>query len=370
MDEQETQSVEVESTEVNDADARREAALAALADIPAPEDDDSEVLTDPEEIADKALAQKAKEDPRARAMKVADDAIAEVLGADGKPVAETPTETQSSEFEERAQKLQKILERRDSQITQKQAAARQMAEQQAALQQQQAEIRAERERIDREKAYLSLLKRDPARAIKESGMRPEEFLLSLAEEDGPDAQLRKRLQEQEDQLSQLKQWREEQAQQREAYERRAAEERDQHARTTVVQAFTSLALNPEVSPHLASMYEDNPGALIFEGDQVAYQYRKETGQEIDLEDIVTLLEYRAQQRYNRVASKKHASTPSQAAPSVQTVTKPQTVAKPRTITAEVASERRMSTKDLMNLSDEERREHAIRVADAVQRKSK
>lgn len=372
MEENQSEVEQVETAEVSESDAddaRKAAALEALSQVE-PEDtsEESEPSTDPDEIADDVLGRKRREDPRQKAMDEADAAIAEEFGEghEPKPKVEVATGT---EFEEKAKKLQKLLERRDTQITQKQAAARDLAQQQAMLQQQQQQIQQERQRIEQERAYLDLLRKDPARAIRESGLRPEEFLLSLAEEDTPESRLRKRVQEQEDELARIRNWREQQEQERVNYLRKAQEEQQEHHRSTVLQQFTSLALNPEVSPHLASMYEDDPSALVFEGDKIAYQYRQETGQELGIDDIVTLLEYRAQQRYNRVAGKKRASEPSKAAPS-PVATKPQPVAKPRTITADVASERRLSPRDLLDLSDDERREHAIRVANAVQRKSK
>jgi hypothetical protein len=78
----------------------------------------------------------------------------------------------------------------------------------------------EKAEIQRERQALASLRKDPARAIRELGLNPEEYILQLAQEGTPEGQAAREKREMQEQIQEMKRWREEQAQaaQRQAYE--------------------------------------------------------------------------------------------------------------------------------------------------------
>lgn len=363
MTEQENLEV-VEAEDTESPEALRQRAIDAVNAIP--QDEERKPAETIDEVVDEVLEDRARKESRKKQAAEADEVAKAAIAGDEPADEPAKADEKPSAFAEKARRLQEILNKRDEQNRERQSAAKEMAAQRAAMERQAQEVAAERARIQQERAYIELLKKDPVRAIKESGLRPDEFLLSLTEEDTPDSRLRKQIQQQQEELQAMKRWREEQEQQRAEYERQSRMQMREQHRDTVLGQFTKMALDPDASPHLSAMYEDDVDALIFQGDKIAYQYRMEEGKEIPIEDIVLLLEYRAEQRYKRIEGKKSANK--QLPPS-----EPKTAAKSqpsRTITAEVASERKTGSRKLSaDSSDEERRAAAIRAVDELNKRN-
>lgn len=265
-----------------------------------------------------------------------------------------------AEDSEEAKAVKHVLKQREKLAKAKQQQNNEFQQQQQQLQQQWAQIQAENARIQREKERLLALKKDPARAVREAGWDPEEFILDLARDGTPEGQQARLLRELKEQQAQMLQWKEEQAQAQRQAQEQYQMQRMVQARQNIEKTFTDGAMNGEKYPHLAAFYKGREHALIAEGDLVAAQYREASGgNECSLEQIADYIEEQLAERANAWYESKSASK--KLANGAQEVAAPEGKGKPaqggsrgKALTGSVASERRALGRDLSDLDGEER----------------
>jgi hypothetical protein len=273
-------------------------------------------------------------------------------GADGKFVAkdEKKEPVTAPPVEEDEHALKRVLRER-KQIAERKAVQEQEFNQRAQqLRQYEAQIAAREQKLAQDARRMEALRKDPARAIKENGWDPEDFILTLAREGTPEGQAMRQQRALQEQLQELAAWKKSQEDQRAQQEERYKLQRERTYRQQVEQKFVSVALNEEKHPLLTEMYGEHQQALLAEADLVAEQYRHLTGKEASFEDVAEYLEERAGEWYNRVSKKR-----GQQAPSSGTKGKPtQGNATGTTLSPEGSSERRTQGTILKDLDGDER----------------
>jgi hypothetical protein len=215
----------------------------------------------------------------------------------------------------------------------------------------------ERERqLQSEAARIQALKTDPARAIKEAGWDPEDFILSLAQEGTPEGKVARLVREQQAKLAEVEQWRQEQYRaQQEAYQRAQLQEAS-HRRMSVEQEFRQLAFNEDKYPHMTSFYQGREQALIAEGDLIAAQFRHATGgREASLQDIADYIEEQLAERANSWYEKRSKKNKTQQDGSYELPGKPaRGGSRGKTLSSSGSSERRALPSRLEDLDGDER----------------
>ncbi len=251
--------------------------------------------------------------------------------------------------EEDAESLKNVLKQRKQLAAAKAQQSQQVSKELQELRQYKQQLDYERQEVQREKARIAALRTDPARAIKEAGWDPEEFILDLARQGTPEGAAARQQRELRDQLKELHDWKASQAKQ--AEEAQVAAQRRQQAnyRQHVEKTFVSLAMDEAKHPHLAGMYAGHEAGLLAEADVIAEQYRNLTGKEASFEDVAEYLEERSANWY------KTMSTKSQQAQAPVTRGKPtQGNGTGKTLSPEGGSERRSLGTMLADLDGEER----------------
>ncbi len=231
--------------------------------------------------------------------------------------------------------------------------------QQRQLYQMQQQYAQERAQLERERRNWQAIKSDPARAIREGGYDPEQFILDLAQEGTPEGQARRQQKEIQSQLAEIKAWREEQAQAQYRQQQQWQQQQVVQARQSAVKDFVSLGLNEEKYPHVANFYAGQERALVAFGDLAAEEYRNLSGgKEGSYADILDYIEDQLAERANTWYSKKQkGATSGQKADTQQTTEKPKS--KGKTLNPESSGERRAhSSKALLDLDGDERLEAA------------
>jgi hypothetical protein len=175
-----------------------------------------------------------------------------------------------------------------------------------------AKVRAAAEEVQRHKDWYAMLRADPIRAIRESGIDPEDFLLQLADATSPEEKAKQAKSKEEQRIERLEQ---------ELASRRAREEeqarsyqaqQEAQARHTAVEQFTAIAFTEDKHPHLTALYEDRPQELVRIADNVALQYRRQTGGlEATFEELAEYLEAEAAKTVSKATSRLQARTVSQ-----------------------------------------------------------
>lgn len=175
-----------------------------------------------------------------------------------------------------------------------------------------AKVRAAAEEVQRHKDWYAMLRADPIRAIRESGIDPEDFLLQLADATSPEEKAKQAKSKEEQRIERLEQ---------ELAARRAREEEQARsyqaqqelaARTTAIEQFTAIALAEDKHPHLTALYEDRPQELVRIADNIALQYRRQTGGlEATFEELAEYLEAEAAKTVSKATSRLQARTVSQ-----------------------------------------------------------
>lgn len=225
---------------------------------------------------------------------------------------------------------------------------------QEAFRQEQARLMQEREFLRQQAARIQALKSDPARAVREAGWDPEEFIMSLAREGTPEGQLDRQTRQLREELAQIKAWKEQQAREAQEYQRRAEYERLYNYRQEVERQFLGTAINEDKYPHIANFYKGREGALISEGDIIAAEFRNLSGgREASFDEVADYIEEELASRFNNLYSKRYGNGTQQATGSVNVV-KPAKGSKGKSLSPGMASERRTLGKELMDLDGEER----------------
>ncbi len=314
----------------------------------------------------KSAAKKAKEQDEQDPLRPRDNVERDADGKfvkSGKEPAKTAEKAEPT-AEEDSESLKQVLKQR-KQIAQVKAQQNQEFQRQAQeLRQLRAEIEADKQEVAREKARFASLRSDPARAIREIGYEPEEFILDLARENTPEGLQARQQRALQDQLKEIQDWKAQQAQEREEAVQRQQQHQVVQYRKDVERAFIGVALNEEKHPHLTGMYKGHEMGLLAEGDVVAEQYRNLTGKEASFDDIAEYLEERTANWYNSM------STRSQQVKAPVTQGKStQGNATGRTLSPEDTSERRALGTSLRDLDGEERLEAARHAVGAALRHS-
>lgn len=290
-------------------------------------------------------------------------------GPDGKflPKAETKPEPEKEEpIDLEKANVKQLLKNRERLAELKKSAKDEISQAREAFQKEQAQWQAqqrqfqlEQQRFRQEQEAWKSLKQDPARAIREAGYDPEQFILDLAKEGTPEGQQSRKERELQAALKELQDWKSSQAKQAEEwkYQQQVAQVRQfrEHAEKT----FTNLAMTEEKYPHVANFYKGRERALIAEGDLTAEEFRSLSGgREASFEDILDYIEDQLAERANTLYSKKGAKQ--EPAPKVEPAK-----SKGKQLSPDVSGERRaLNQKDLRDLDADERHE-AARQAVAV-----
>ena len=272
----ETESAVVETpdlTSLSDAD-RRDLAVKAVSQLVAAEDAEKEGAEDPEKKPEAPKAEEgAKEELDQLSIRVKQREAVQAARAKAKEEHDFLTGTAQAEL---------------------------------------AKVRAAAEEVQRHKEWYAMLRSDPIRAIRESGIDAEEFLLQLADATSPEEKAKQAKSKEEQRIERLEQ---------ELAARRAREEeqvrsyqaqQEAQARTTAIEQFTAIALSEDKHPHLTALYEDRPQELVRIADNIALQYRRQTGGlEATFEELAEYLEAEAAKTVSKATSRLQARTVSQ-----------------------------------------------------------
>lgn len=202
--------------------------------------------------------------------------------------------------------LKRLLSERKQIAAQKDHVRQEFARQEQQLRQMKAQIEHEARQVQQERQRLAMLRKDPARAIRENGWDPESFILDIAQDGTPEGQAARRQREHAAQVEEIRQWRADMERQKQEDAQRQEHARHQANRTSVESKFASLASDGEKHPHLSALLETGEHGLvglIAEGDAVADRYRELTGKEATMEDIVEYLEEYKAKWYNNVSKR-------------------------------------------------------------------
>ncbi len=240
-------------------------------------------------------------------------------------------------------------------------AQRDFQNQQQQFQQMQQQFAQERAQLEKERKSWQAIKSDPARAIREGGYDPEQFIMDLAQEGTPEGQAKRQHRELQAQLAEIKQWREEQAQAQQRQQYQAQQYQQAKARQDAVQGFVKLGLDEEKYPHVANFYQGQERALVAFGDLAAEEYRHlSNGKEGSFEDILDYIEDQLAEKANNWYSKKQKGGQRS---DTQTQEKPKS--KGKTLSPEASGERRSHAKNVLADLDGDERLEAAKQAVAV-----
>lgn len=216
----------------------------------------------------------------------------------------------------------------------------------------QAQVQQERQFLQQQAQRLQALKSDPARAVREAGWEPEDFILRLAREGTPEGQADRQTMQMREELAQLKQWRQEQAQQAQHAQRAQEYQRLVDYRREVENQFLTTAVNEEKYPHISNFYKGREAALISEGDIIAAEFRQLSGgREASFSEVADYIEEELASRTKAYYSKTNANAQADAS---GTSGKPTKGNKGKTLSQGMASERRTLGTSQKNLDGEER----------------
>ncbi len=284
---------------------------------------------------------------------------------------EAQAKPKSEEDADDGESLKRVLKERKQMAAQKQAIQQENQKVQNQLLAFQRQLQQQQQELERDRERLALLRKDPARAIRENGWDPENFILDLAQEGTPEGKAARERREWAEQMKEMRDWKAEQERKRQEYaENQKIQARQQH-RSSVENKFVSLAMDAEKHPNLASFYDGHTAGivgLIAEGDAVADQYRELTGKEATVDEIVEYLEERKANWYKSRSGA--GSTGSQQAQATVTKGRPTPgSATGRTLSSEDSSERRSLGKSFSDLDGDERLAAAREAVGAALRSS-
>lgn len=225
-----------------------------------------------------------------------------------------------------------------------------------AFQRQQAQFAQAQAQLRQQYESLQALKKDPARAIRELGQDPEEFILNLAQEGTPEGQAKRQYRELQQKLDQMEQWKAAQERQTQERLKQAHEQQVAQGRQNAIQQFVNLGMDEEKYPHTASAFKGKEKVLVAWGDLAAEEYRTlSRGREGSLEDILDYIEDQLAETGNTWYSKR-GNAPSKSQKVEET---PKPKSKGKTLNPTDSGERRTLTpKSLRDLDGDERLEAA------------
>lgn len=275
------------------------------------------------------------------------------------PEPKTPAEKTKFAVTARArEQAQRTMEAAD-------ARARAVEEQARALEQKTKALDAEVERRANMAVQqrLSVLKKAPAKALAELGIKPEEFVQGFVQEPAPDplADVREQLTSVQRELETRKQ-----------YEARVAAEADA---ARIEQAYAKSVLEaPEKYPALSARYAQAPTALAKEANRIAEAYHAKTGSYASWDDINEYLEsqerevldrYTKSQASKQDAGQKQGPSKGQPPPQAERGTGPRS-----TLSTRTTSQRASANIPHHEMTPAQQREHLKAVAEEAAREAR
>ncbi len=230
-------------------------------------------------------------------------------------------------------------------------------EEAAKIRQHYAQLQHQQAQLQRERETLAALRKDPARAVREAGWDPEQFILDLAQEGTPEGQAKRQYQELQRQIKEMQDWKAQQAKQAEEQKYNQYMAQAQAHRHAMVRSFLDMGLNEEKYPHVSTMYKGRDKLLVAAGDLIAEEFRNLSGREGSHEQILDYLEDELAESFNGWYQKKSGSQKVDKSPTVVTPAKGSS--KGKALSPEASGERRaLKARDLNDLDNDERLEAA------------
>ncbi len=237
-------------------------------------------------------------------------------------------------------------------------AREELAQAQAQFQHQQWQFQQEQAQLRKQQEVFQNFRKDPARAVKEFGVDPEQFILDLAQEGTPEGQLRRKQQEIDHALARINQWEQTQLQAQQAHQAQAQQQHLYNQRQGAVQKFVSTGLNEEKYPLINTFYKGHESALVARGDLAARDFRQLSGgREASFEDLLDYIEDQLAERTNSWYTNKYGDKTPVAKKEPASNTKPKS--KGKSLNPDASGERRsLEQKSLKDLDADERIEAA------------
>lgn len=206
------------------------------------------------------------------------------------------------------------------------------------------------------KAWQSI-KNDPARAVRELGLDPEEFIMNLASEGTPEGAQRRKQTEVDAALAEIREWKAQQVRQQQEYQRQYQEAQIAQHRQNVVKDFLSEA-KKDSYPHVAAFYEGQDRALVAYGDIVAQEFRALSGgREASFPEILEFIEDQLAAKASKMYTKSQSKQSQQVRDEATPAQRPKS--KGKSLSPNASGERgSLKAKDLEDLDDDERKEAA------------
>lgn len=220
------------------------------------------------------------------------------------------------------------------------------------------QLEHQKAQLARETQRLQGLRSNPAQALREMGIDPQQYILDLAQDGTPEGEQKRQFKAIQDQIEEMKAWKQEQANH---FQRQQQEQQLQYhkqVRQNAVGTFLKLGLDEEKYPHVSQFYGGRQKALVAEGDLISEEYRNLTGKEGSYEEILDYIEDeladRAKSWYSKTYGKAQKVSADTTPPKTQVKS-----AKGKSLNPEASGERRtLSPKDLRDLDSDERLEAA------------
>lgn len=170
------------------------------------------------------------------------------------------------------------------------------------------QIQAEKRHIDEQRRIMSDYKKDPARAVREAGLDPEEFIRHLAREGTPEGRQEREMMELRAEIQEQNRRWEQQEQQRQQQEQEAQQRYAVQYRQNVEQEFLSHVNNEELRPLTKAFYEGREDELVAAADILAMRYRqKSRGREAPLDQLADWIEESVAERFQKMYESRVAS---------------------------------------------------------------
>ncbi len=321
----------------------------------------------------KAIDEDAKEEGKkaakeAKAHKAKDPLIPRDRNPDGTFVPQDPVEAdkeaavaalkkEKTDEEDAGSTLKKALAERKEVARFKREAADQLEKERNEVRQIHARLRQQEAEIRQREEKMTMLRKDPIRAIRENGWdNPEDFILDIAQDGTPEGQAKRAHRELLERLDRAEQW-----QKQELESRRQQQEQAEHHQRLTHREGVERSFLAEASKHeaLVSMYKGHEVELIGQADIVAEKYRNATGQEASFAELAEYLAERHEAWYKNRSGKNRATEETQAVSSVQSgrPTQGSATGKKRPMSA-TSSERRSLGTSFADLDGDERLEAA------------
>ena len=215
-------------------------------------------------------------------------------------------ESEEPEFNPEKASLKEMLKnrekvasfKRDQQAaTQAQKQADELRQKQEEFQRQQYEFQRRQQEFQRQQQSWQGIQRDPARAVREAGYDPEQFIMDLANEGTPEGKAQRQIREMQRQIQEMNDWRSQQAEQAKRWQQQQERQQKIDYRERATKTFVEKGMDEEKYPHVSNFYKGQERALIAYGDAVEEEYVALTGRNPD--SFESILDYIEDQLANK-----------------------------------------------------------------------